>query len=165
MYFPYSAFSVQVNPKGNQPWIFIGRTDAKAEAPILWPPNAKSWLIGKDPNAGKEIRQKKKGMWEEEMIRWHHWFNGHEFEKVSGDGEGQGSLACYSPQGHNESDMTKWLRNNCSLKKKKKKLLKFLKTFNYRPELSSRVSCPHQKYPRVRRMTVSPASSRGESRT
>ena len=117
-----------VNPKGNQPWIFIGRTDAKAEALILWPPNAKNWLIGKDPNAGKDRRQEKKGMIEDEMVGRHHWFNGHEVEKVPGDGEGQGSLACCSPWGHKESDMTEWLKNNCSLKNKPKKLLKFLKT-------------------------------------
>ena len=146
MYFPHSALSVQVNPKGNQPWIFIGRTDAKAEALILWPPNAKSWLIGKDPNAGKDRRQEKKGMTEDEMIRWHHWFNGHEFEKVPGDGEGQGSLACCSPWGHKESDMTEWLKNNCSLKKKK--IFKFLKTLNYHPELSSQVSCHSSEVPK-----------------
>ena len=146
MYFPHSALSVQVNPKGNQPWIFIGRTDAKAEALILWPPTAKSWLIGKDPNAGKDRRQEKKGMTEDEMIRWHHWFNGHEFEKVPGDGEGQGSLACCSPWGHKESDMTEWLKNNCSLKKKK--IFKFLKTLNYHPELSSQVSCHSSEVPK-----------------
>ena len=66
------------NPKGNQPWIFTGRTDVKAEAPILWPPDAKSWLIGKDRDAGKDWRQEEKGMTEDEMVGWHHWFNGHE---------------------------------------------------------------------------------------
>ena len=69
-----------VHPKGNQPWLFIGRTDAKAETPILWPPHAKSWLIGKDPDAGKDWRQKEKGMTENEMVGWHHWLNGHELE-------------------------------------------------------------------------------------
>ena len=69
-----------VNPKGNQFWIFIGRTDAEAEAPILRPPDLKNWLIGKDPDAGKVWRQEKKGMTEEEMVRWHHQLNGHEFE-------------------------------------------------------------------------------------
>ena len=75
-----------VNPKGNQPWIFIGRTDT--EAPILWPPYAKSWLTGKDPDAGKDWRQKEKGTTEDEMVGWHHWLNGHEFEQTLGDSEG-----------------------------------------------------------------------------
>jgi len=87
-----------VNPKGNQPWILIGRTDAEAEAPILWPPDVKSWLIGKDPDAGKDWGQEK-GATENEMVQWHHWINGHEFEQTPGDGERQGSLACYSPWG------------------------------------------------------------------
>ena len=69
-----------VNPKGNQPIIFIGRTDVEAEAPILWPPDVKNWLIGKDPDAGKDWRQEEKGMTEHEMVGWHHWLNGHEFE-------------------------------------------------------------------------------------
>ena len=69
-----------VHPKENQSWIFIGRTDAEAEMPILWPPDAKNWLIWKDPDAGKDWRREKKGMTEDEMVGWHHWFNGHEFE-------------------------------------------------------------------------------------
>ena len=69
-----------VHPKGNQPWIFIGRTDAKAETPIFWSPDAKNWLTGKDPDAGKDWRQEEKGMTDDEMVRWHHWLNGHEFE-------------------------------------------------------------------------------------
>ena len=81
-----------VNPKGNQSWIFIGRTDAEAEAPILWPPNAKSWLIGKDSDAGKDWRQEEKGMTEGEMVGWHHRLNGHELEQALGVGDGQGSL-------------------------------------------------------------------------
>ena len=84
-----------VNTKGNKPWIFIGRTDAKVEAPILWTPDAKSRLIGKDPDAGKDWRQEEKGMTEDEMVGWHHWLNGHEFAQSLGDNEGQGSLACY----------------------------------------------------------------------
>ena len=68
-----------VNPKGNQSWIFIGRTDAEAETLIFWPPDAKNWLIGKDPNAGKDWGQEEKGMTEDEMVGWHHWLNGHEF--------------------------------------------------------------------------------------
>ena len=81
-----------VNPKGNQSWTFFGRTDA--EVPICWP--LKSWLIGKDPDAGKDWRQEEKWMTEDEIVGWHHWLNAHEFEQTLGDGEGQGSLACYS---------------------------------------------------------------------
>ena len=88
-----------VNPKGNQPWIFIGRADAKTEALILWPRDVESWLIEKDPDAGKDWRQEEKGTTEDEMVRWHHWLNGHEFEQALGDDEGQGSPACYSPWG------------------------------------------------------------------
>ena len=86
-----------VNLKGNQPWIFTGRTDA--EALILWPSDAKSWLIGKDPNAGKDWEQEEKGV-TEWMVGWHHGFNGHEFEQTPGDSEEQASLVCYSPWGH-----------------------------------------------------------------
>ena len=71
-----------VHPKGNQSWIFIGRTDTEAETPILWPPDAKSWLIGKDPDSGKDWRQEEKGMTEDETVGWHHWLNGHEFEQA-----------------------------------------------------------------------------------
>ena len=101
-----------VNPKGNQFWIFIGRTNAEAEAPILWPPDAKSWLIGKDPDTQKDWRQGEKGMTEDEMIGWHHWFNGHEFEQTLGVSERQGSLECCSPWGHKELDMTEQQNNN-----------------------------------------------------
>ena len=85
-----------VSPEGNQSSIFIGRTNAKAETQILWPPDAKSWFIRKDTDAGKVWRWKEKGTTEDEMVGWHHWFNGHEFEQVLGDGEGQGSLVCCS---------------------------------------------------------------------
>ena len=95
-----------VNPKGNRPWIFIERTDAEAEAPVLWPPDAKSWLIRKDPDPGKDWRQEEKGMTEDEMIGWHHRLNEHEFEQALGDGEKQGSLACCSPLSHKESYTT-----------------------------------------------------------
>ena len=88
-----------VNPKGNQSWIFIGRTDAEAETPILWPPDMKNWLVGKDPDAGKDWRQEEKGTTEDEMVRWHHQCDGHEFEQALGVGDGQGSLACCSPWG------------------------------------------------------------------
>ena len=100
-----------VNPKGNQLWISVGRTDAKAEALILWPPDAKSRLIGKDPEVGKDIRQEEKGTTEDEMVGWHQRFKGHEFEQSPGDGEGQGSLVCCSPWGHKESDTTERLNN------------------------------------------------------
>ena len=100
-----------VNPKGNQSWIFIGRTDAEAEALILWPPDAKSWLIWKDPDAGKDWRWEKV-MTEVKMVGWHHWLDGHEFEQALGDGDGQGSLACCSPWGRKESDTTEWLNYN-----------------------------------------------------
>ena len=85
-----------VNPKGNRPWIFTGRTDAETETPTLWPPDAKSWLPGKDSDAGKDWGQEEKGTTEDEMVGWHHWLSGFEFEQTLGDGEGQGSLACCS---------------------------------------------------------------------
>ena len=100
-----------VNPKGNQPWILVGRTDAEAEAPVLWPLDAKSWLTGKDPEAGKDWGQGEKGMTEDAIVGWYHWLNGHEFEQTQGDNEGQGSLACCSPWGRKESDMTEWQNN------------------------------------------------------
>ena len=99
-----------VNPQGNQSWIFIGRTDAEAETPILWPPDAKNWLVGKNPDAGKEWRQEKGTT--DEMVGWHHWLNGHEFEQTPRNSEGQGRLACWSPWGHKELDMTEKLNGN-----------------------------------------------------
>ena len=100
-----------VNPKGNHPWIFIGRTDAEAEAPILWPPDVKSFTV-KDFDPGKDWQQEEKGLTEDEMVGWHHWLNEHEFEQALEDGEVPGGLACCSPRGHKESDMTEWLNNN-----------------------------------------------------
>ena len=94
-----------VHPKGDQSWVFIRRTDAEAETPILWPPDAKSCLIGKDPDSGKDCKQEK-GTTEDEMVGWHHRLDGHEFEQVPGVGDGQGSLACRSPWGCKESDLT-----------------------------------------------------------
>ena len=102
----------QVNPKGNQPWIFIGRTDVEAEAPKFWPPDAKSRLTGKDPDAGKDWRKEEKGTTEDEMVGWHHRLDGHESEQTLGVGDGQGGLACCSPWGHKELDTTERL-NNC----------------------------------------------------
>ena len=101
-----------VSPKGNQSWIFIGRTDAEAEVPILWPSDTKSWLIRKDPDAGKDWRQEEQGTTEDEMVGWHHPVNAHAFEQAPGDGKGQGSLECWSPWGHKELDTTEWLNSN-----------------------------------------------------
>ena len=98
-----------VNSKGNQSWIFIGRTDVEAETPILWPPDVKNWLIGKDHDAGKDWRREEKGTTEDEMVGWHHWLDGHEFEQSVGVGDGQRSLACCSPWGGKESDTTEGL--------------------------------------------------------
>ena len=95
-----------VNPKGNQPWRFIGRIDAETEAPIIWPPDARSQLIGKDPNAGKDWGQKEKEMTMDEMVGWLYWLYGHEFKPALGDSEGQGSWVCYSPWGCKESETT-----------------------------------------------------------
>ena len=101
-----------VNPKRNQLWIFFGSTDAEAEASKLWSPDAKSQLVGKDPDAGKDWRQEEKGATEDEMVGWHHLFNGHEFEQTPGDSKRQGSLVSYNPWGRKESDTTQWLNNN-----------------------------------------------------
>ena len=92
-----------VHPKGDQSWVFIGRTDVEAETPILWSPDVKSLLVGKDPDAGKDWRQEEKEATEDEMAGWYPWVNKHEFEKIPEDSEGQGSLACCSPWGHKES--------------------------------------------------------------
>ena len=103
-----------VNSKGDQSWIFIGRTDAETEVPILWPPNAKSQLIGKASDVGKDWRQEEKGMTEDKMIGCHLWLNGHQFEQTQGNSVGQGSLACCSPWDHRELDTTERLNNNKS---------------------------------------------------
>ena len=98
-----------VHSKGDKSWVFIGRPDAEAETPILWPPHAKSWLIGKDSDAGRDWEWEEKGTTEDEMAGWHHQLNGHEFEWTPGDGDGQGDLACWNSWGRKESDMTGWL--------------------------------------------------------
>ena len=95
-----------VHPKGNQSWIFIGRTDAEAETPILWPPHVKNWLTGKDPDVGKDCRQEEKWTTEDKMVRWHRQLNGHEFEQALVDDEGQGSLVCSV---HRVTKSQKWL--------------------------------------------------------
>ena len=97
-----------VHPKGDQSWVFIGRTD-EAETPILWPPDTKSWLIWKDPDAGKDWGQEEKGKTEIEMVRWHHHLNGLEFGLTPGVGDGQGGLACCGSWGCKKSDTTEWL--------------------------------------------------------
>ena len=98
-----------VHPKGKQSWIFMGRTDVEAVTTILWSPDAKNWLIWKDPDLGKNGRQEEKGTTEDEMVGWHHRLDGHEFEQALGVGDGQGSLVCCSPWGHKESDTTEQL--------------------------------------------------------
>jgi len=103
---------IPVGPKGNQPWIFIGRTDDEAEALILWPPDVKSELIGRYPDTGNDWSQEEKGTTEDEIVGWYHRLNGCEFEQTLGDVKGQGSLACCGPCGHEESDTTEQLNNN-----------------------------------------------------
>ena len=111
-----------LNLKGNQPWIFIRRTNAETETPILWAPDAKSWPIRKGPDAGKDWRQEEKETTEDEMVRWHNWLDGHECEQALGDGEGQKSLAYYSPRGCKKSVTTERLnkatKNECKDKSK-----------------------------------------------
>ena len=98
-----------VHPKGNQSWVFIGRINVEAETPMLWPPDAKNWLIGKDLDAGKDWRQEEKGMTEDEMVGWHHWLDEHELEQTPGVGDGQGGLACCGSWDLKESDTTEQL--------------------------------------------------------
>ena len=97
-----------VHPRGDQSWVFIGRTDVEAETPVLWPPDAKSWLIWKDPDAGKDWGQEK-GTTEDEMVGWHHPLNGHGFGWTVGVGAGQGGLVCCGSWGRKESETTEWL--------------------------------------------------------
>ena len=107
---PLDCKAIQpVHPKGDQFWVFIGRTDVEAETPILWPPDVKSWLIWKDSDAGKDWGQEEKGMTEDEMIGRHHQLNGHGFGWTPGVGDGQGALACCGSWGHKESDTTERL--------------------------------------------------------
>ena len=98
-----------VHSEEDKPWDFFGRNDAKAETPVLWPPHAKSWLIGKDSDAGRDWGQEEKGTAEHEMAGWHHWLDGHESQWIPGVGVGQGGLACCDSWGRKESAMTEWL--------------------------------------------------------
>ena len=98
-----------IHSKGDQPWVFFGRNDAKAETPVLWPRRAKSWLIGKDTDAGRDWRQEEKGTTEDEMAGWHHWLDGRESEWTPGYGDGRGGLVCWNSWGHKESDIAEWL--------------------------------------------------------
>ena len=107
---PLDSKEIQpVHPKGNQSWLFIGKTDGEAKAPVLWPPDVKNWLIGKDADAGKDWRQEEKGTTEDETVGWPHRLNGPEFEQALGVGDGQGNLTCCSPWGRKEWDTTEWL--------------------------------------------------------
>ena len=107
---PLDSKEIQpVHPKGNQSWIFIGKTDAEAETSILCPPDVKNWLIWKDSDAGKDWRQEEKGMTEDVMVGWHHWLEGHELEEAQGVGDGQGSLVCCSPWDSKELDRNEQL--------------------------------------------------------
>ena len=110
-----------VQPKGDQSCMFIGRIDAEAETPILSPPHVKSWLIGKDPNAGRDWGQEEKGTTEDEMVGWHHWLNGHEFEQAPGVGDAQGGLVCRNSWGQKELDRTEQL--SCSLSSDQRSIL------------------------------------------
>ena len=121
---PLDCMEIQpVHSKGDQPWVFLGRNDAKAETPVLWPPHAKSWLIGKDSNVGRDWSQEEKGMTEDEMAGWHHQLDGCEFGWTPGVGDGQGGLACCSSWGCKESDTTEQL-NWTELKYAEKKVVK-----------------------------------------
>ena len=138
-----------VHPKGDQSWKFIGRTDVEAETPILWQPDAKSWLIWKDPEAGKDWRQEEKGTTEDEMVGWHHWLNGREFESTLGVGDGQGVLARCSPWGHRvrhdwatELNWTERQWNNTFFKIWKWKSLSHVQLFVTSWTVAARLLCP-----------------------
>ena len=125
-----------VHPKGDQSWVFIGRADVEAETPILGPPDVKSWLIWKGPDAGKNWRPEEKGTTEDEMVGWYHWLDEHESEQAPGIGDGQGGLACCSPWGHKESDTTEqlnWTELNWSIGIACKFLMNFIQNFHKDP--------------------------------
>ena len=137
-----------IHPKGDQSWVFFGRTDAKAETPILWPPHVKCWLIGKDSDAGRDWGQKEKEMTEDGMAGWHHWLDGHEFVWTPGVGDALGGLACYSSWGHKESDMTERLNWTDYLSKRNKATLFSEKTTcNKKRKFASRwKNCTHTHF-------------------
>ena len=105
----WTARRSPVHSEGDEPWDLFGRNDAKAATPVLWPPHAKTWLIGKDSDAGRDWGQEEKGMTEDKMAGWRHWLDGRESEWTPGDGDGQGGLACCDSWGRKESDTTEWL--------------------------------------------------------
>ena len=123
-----------VHSKGDQSWVFFGRNDAKAESPLVWPPHAKSWLIGKDSDTGRDWEQEEKGTAEDEMAGWHHRLNGRESEWTLGVGDGQGGLVCCDSWGHKESDMTERLNwtelRHCLLDLLRKRRDKFIHLTN-----------------------------------
>ena len=135
-----------VHPKGDQSWVFIGRTDAEAETSVLWPPHAKSWLIGKDSDAGRDWGQEEKGMTEDEMVGWHHWLDAHEFGWTPGVGDGQGGLVCCDSWGRKELDMTERL-NWTELKYIKITLLGFGRVAEGNSSLSKRTLCIEMIFP------------------
>ena len=100
---------IYIYSEGDQPWVFFGRNDAKAKTPVLWPPHAKSWIIGKYSDAGRDWGQEEKGTTKDEVAGWHYWLDGREFEWTAGDGDGQGRLACCDSWDRKESDTTEWL--------------------------------------------------------
>ena len=139
-----------VHPKGDQSWVFIERTDAEAETPILWPPHVKSWLIGKDSDAARDWGQEEKGTTEDEMAGWHHWLDAHEFGWTPEVGDGQEGLACCDSWGRKELDTTEWLNSTelnwkCSAKflfrVPKHKVLVCLKKIQVLDKLYSDMSC------------------------
>ena len=130
---PLNCKEIQPVHSKDQPWVFFGSNDAKAETPVLWPLHAKSWLIGKDSDAGRDWVQEEKGMAEDEMTGWHHRLNGHEFEWTPGVGDGQGVPVCCNSWDRKESDTTEWLNWTEQLyikKKKRKKKLEKLTQIN-----------------------------------
>ena len=123
-----------VHPKGDQSWVFIGRTDVEAESPVLWPPHAKSWLTGKDPDVGRDWGQEEKGMTEDEMAGWHHWLNAHGCGYTPRVGDGQGGLACCGSWGRRESDTTERL-NWTELKWRNKGCLQYMYLVDFKHRL------------------------------
>ena len=152
-----------VHSKGDQPWVFFGRTDAKAETPILWPPDTKSWLIGKNSDAGRDRGQEEKGTTEDEMVGWHHQLDGHEFEWTPGVGDAQRGLACCNSRGCKESDTTEWLNwteLNLSNKPYSLVVVKITKVHPYNSIISGSLPLPGHLEDYISQL---PAWARGES--